>query len=120
MELTLKQMARLPAALLLVAGAWLTIGPWVLPKPYPPQPAWNDVAVGLVLVLVALIKSAGPRLKWPAWVATILGLWILFAPWLLAYSPFASPLLNETITAMAILIVASAMILVTLALTSHD
>lgn len=117
-EITGEQAARLPAALLAVAGAWLTISPWVLPKPYPPEPAWNGVAVGLVLILVALIKSAGPRLKWPAWAATVLGLWVLFAPWLLFYSTFDSPLLNETITAIAIIIVASTEILVTLAITA--
>lgn len=71
------------AHLSFVLGLWLMAAPSVLG--YGPQdPAWNDVAVGAVLALLALVqRESADAVGWPGWLDGMLGVWLVSgAAWL--------------------------------------
>lgn len=63
-----------------IRGAWMT---------------WSDVASGILLVVFALLWLA-PRRFWAGWAASLVGLWLMFAP-LLFWAPDESAYLNGLI-----------------------
>lgn len=84
-----------------LVGGWLIAAPWALD--YASTTAtYNDVvagAAGLVLAIASVSRRRSPA--WPAWANLLLGLWLLLAPWLLAYAPYAtSPVLNDAATGL--------------------
>lgn len=68
----------------LLLGIWLIIAPFVLA--YTEVDArWNDVIVGILIVLMAGSRLMQMSVTAPSWVNVILGLWLLIAPFVMAY-----------------------------------
>jgi SPW repeat len=69
-----------------VAGLWLIIAPFVLGYDEIRAALWNDVLVGIIVAAFAMARVAGP-LQHPglSWINALLGLWLIVAPFLLAY-----------------------------------
>ena len=97
-----------------LAGAWLILSPFVLPTNYPTAAAWNDVICGIVVLVLMGLKSAIWQWRWCTWVGIALGLWILFAPWILQHSNHDIALRNETVSAMAVILGSSISMMATM------
>lgn len=88
-----------------VAGIWLILAPFILD--YVPREAWwNDILVGLAVLILAGSRFGAPRSPGPSWVNVILGIWLILAPFVLGYADMTTPLWNDII--LGIIVAASA------------
>ncbi|GAA4934903.1 SPW repeat domain-containing protein [Actinoplanes utahensis] len=104
------EMAHTPGELLVLAGLWLTSAPLVLDhaKAGLAYPGLNDVAVGLSIVALALIRVL--HIRHTAALALIsagLGAWLLAAPFVRGYQEL-SPLATANDIAMGLVVIALA------------
>lgn len=69
-----------------VAGLWLIIAPFVLGYDEIQAALWNDILVGIIIAAFAVARVAGPLMN-PSlsWINALLGLWLIVAPFVLAY-----------------------------------
>ena len=70
----------------IVAGLWLIIAPFVLGYELIQAALWNDVIVGIIIAAFAVARVARPLMN-PSlsWINAVLGLWLIVAPFVLAY-----------------------------------
>jgi SPW repeat len=70
----------------IVAGLWLIIAPFVLGYDEIQAALWNDVVVGIIVAAFAVARVARPLMN-PSlsWINAVLGLWLIVAPFVLAY-----------------------------------
>ncbi|MEU0529008.1 SPW repeat protein [Amycolatopsis tolypomycina] len=78
------------SAITFLAGVWLVIAPFALDYEATGSGLngyWNDVTIGIVVALLALVRAVGPRdVPWFSVVNVVLGGWLLAAPWVLGYN----------------------------------
>lgn len=88
MRLRYEQAAQAPVAQLLeglglMTGLYLAISPWVLGFTDLPTLTVNNLIMGIAVALLATgFASAFGRTHGLAWVAPIIGVWTILAPWL--------------------------------------
>jgi SPW repeat len=88
---------RAGAAIEAVVGLWLAVSPWVVGSGGSQVLRWNDFAVGLGLVLLALPRLAKPALPRTPMVSFGLGAWTIVAAFVLSFqngSTGTAPLWN--------------------------
>ncbi|MCL4398165.1 SPW repeat protein [Patescibacteria group bacterium] len=69
-----------------LAGIWLIISPFIFGYNTIVGDLWNNVIVGAVVSILALIRIATPRqAEFLSWVNFILGLWMIASPFILGY-----------------------------------
>ncbi len=68
----------------LALGIWLFIAPPLGVGPTDGFAAWNGYLVGVAVVVVAWAGLVRPE-PWKEWTLAGIGLWLMMAPWLLAY-----------------------------------
>jgi hypothetical protein len=83
----------------IVAGVWLIIAPFVLGYSVVPAALWNDLLVGLAIIVLSATRTAGEgyRMAWPSWTNVALGVWLILAPFILGYSTITAALWNDII-----------------------
>ncbi len=83
-----------------VLGVWLIISPFVLGFAGTNGAAfqWNNIAVGIAVILVALTG--------PAWLNVLLGAWEIISPWVLGFSGASTPLWNNIVIGALVLLFA--------------
>ena len=101
------------SAVTFLAGVWLVISPFVLDLGVAGGEAgvyWNDVAIGIVIGLLALVRAMAPReVPWFSVVNVVLGVWLIVTPWVLGYNVGAgmpTATLNNTIVGALVVIAA--------------
>lgn len=90
-----------------LAGLYLAISPWVIGFSGATSLALNNLIVGLALAFLAVgFASAYGHTHGLAWVAPLLGVWIILTPWLAAGSvaTTASVLNNVIVGGVAVLL----------------
>jgi SPW repeat len=65
-------------------GIWIIMSPYVLSVTHYPQALWNNVICGIVIVLLALIRTLAPRQTWWSWTNVLMGVWLIISPFVLA------------------------------------
>jgi hypothetical protein len=95
---------RAASTLNVVAGIWLIISPWVLGDFWPPVARSNSVLVGIGVLIVAAIRLTMPRTTVLSWINFLLGMWLLFSPFLLSYSVVSTATGNAMIIGCLILL----------------
>jgi hypothetical protein len=102
-------------ALVVLLGAWLVAAPFVLGYDRAGaefSATVNDIATGVVLVLVALLGMVVPARGTALWVVeAALGAWVVAAPFVLFYSadsPATAATWNDILTGTAVVLVAAA------------
>ena len=76
-------LGRAASAVCMLAGIWLFVSPWVYGAG---GSAWNSWIVGALLFLIGLVRVSSPIVSSGlSWLATLLGIWIFFSPWIYAY-----------------------------------
>ena len=93
----------------LLAGLWLIIAPFVLGYSAIAEAAWNDIIIGVAVVLLAGSRELGRgyRVAWPSWINTALGLWLIIAPFVLGYSFVENAVRNDVILGIIIAVLAA-------------
>ncbi|SFW80400.1 SPW repeat protein [Amycolatopsis australiensis] len=74
------------AGLVLLAGLYLVLAPWVAGFGGAGVLALSNTLVGLVLVALAIARTATRRLRVLGWVVPVLGVWAAVSPWLLRHT----------------------------------
>jgi len=71
---------------MLVLGAWLFISPFWMAAYASTQSvaAWNAYVLGVLVVICAWWALAAPQ-TWQEWVNLVLGIWLIIAPFVLAF-----------------------------------
>lgn len=87
----------------LLLGAWLFISPWMLGYAGVANAALNAWMVGAVVVLVSAASLARFGRRW-AWIAVVLGLWLLIAPFVLQVAAVAEPVYWNMVGVGALLV----------------
>lgn len=107
--------ARAASAVVFLDGVWLLLAPFVLD--YAPRPEglgayWNDLVVGGVVALLALVRALAPEhLPLLSLVNAALGAWLLVSPFVLDYAaePYAMRATgNDVAVGVLVLVVAVA------------
>jgi hypothetical protein len=70
----------------LLAGLWLIISPFVLAFHQVQDAHWNNIASGIAIALVAIIRLSVPRHAGWTWANLLLGVWVLLSPWALGFA----------------------------------
>lgn len=74
----------------ILAGIWLFISPWVLSYQGINVALWNNLIVGAAIAVLALSRVSTPdRHGEVSWFNLLLGAWLFFAPFWMAYHPVA-------------------------------
>jgi SPW repeat len=77
--------ARAVDGLIFLTGLYLAVSPWVVGFVRFPTLTGNDLIVGVALALLALgFASAYGRTHGIAWVAPLIGVWTIIAPWVVS------------------------------------
>lgn len=77
------QAAAGPSWINIVLGIWVIISPFVVQFTRFPAAMWNNVIVGIVIAILAIIRQSVPRQTGWSWVNVILGIWMIISPFAL-------------------------------------
>jgi hypothetical protein len=90
-----------------VVGVWVVIAPFLLGYRGTGSALWNDVIVGVAVVILAVSAAMSENentIKTMGWITAVLGLWLVLAPFILGYSAIAAALWSDIIAGVVILI----------------
>jgi SPW repeat len=91
----------------ILAGIWLVLSPFVLGYPDIANATSNDVIFGILIGILAAIRFFGVYVTASlSWVNAIFGLWILVSPWFLEFYHHPTPLWNNVILGILVMILA--------------
>ena len=93
--------------LVAVGGAWEFLAPFILSYSQTKTALWDAIIIGIVLVVLGawagLANEVG-TVKALSWVNAVLGLWLVIAPFILAYSGVAAAMWNDIIVGIIVLV----------------
>jgi hypothetical protein len=92
--------------LTILLGIWVIISPFVVQFSQLPAAMWNNVIVGIVIAVLAIIRTSVPWQTGWSWANVILGIWMIISPFVLGVMTTAI-LWNNIILGIVIAIVAS-------------
>ncbi|HJS93849.1 MAG TPA: SPW repeat protein [Solirubrobacteraceae bacterium] len=93
------------SGLLVLAGIWLIIAPWVLGYSAR-DPRWNDVVFGIIVGVLALTRVSGAyRAEVLSWINLLIGAWLVVACFTIDYSARAS--WNDVILGVIVFLLAA-------------
>lgn len=88
-----------------LAGIWLIFAPFVLGYTQP-NAVTNDIILGIVIGILALIRVFSPlRSTWLSIINILLGLWLIAAPFVLGYTN-STPFWNDIIVGIIVAVMA--------------
>lgn len=92
-----------------IVGIWLIIAPFLLGHPAISAAVWNDVIVGILVLIFAGIRISGAyQAAWLSWINFVLGIWMIVAPFVFGYAGIsAAALWNDIIVGAIILVLAA-------------
>jgi hypothetical protein len=90
----------------IVLGIWVIISPFLVQFTRFPAAMWNNVIVGIVIAILAIIRTSVPRQAGWSWVNVILGIWMIISPFALGAMTTAI-LWNNIILGIVIALIAT-------------
>jgi hypothetical protein len=69
----------------ILLGIWVIISPFALGFGYVPRAMWNNVILGIVIAIVAIIRTSTSRQSAWSWVNVLLGIWVIISPLALGF-----------------------------------
>lgn len=74
----------------IVLGVWLFIAPFAVGYADLEPAVWNDMVIGATIFILALVRVIAPlQHEGISWTNTVLGVWLVIAPFILGYHEFA-------------------------------
>ena len=67
----------------IVLGIWVIISPFLLQFARFPAAMWNNVIVGIVIAVLAIIRTSLASQRGWSWTNVILGIWMIISPFAL-------------------------------------
>lgn len=99
--------ASVASGLDVLAGIWLLISPFVLAFGNAGAAMANNVVLGIVIGIIALIRLFSPAgTTGLSWLNALLGLWVLISPWVVGFSNNATAATNNVILGIIVIILA--------------
>lgn len=86
----------------LVLGAWLVLAPLFGVGSPSDAAAWNAYIGGGVVALVSIWALARPQERWDEWLNLALGLWLIAAPFALAFQTQPGPAWNQIVVGLVV------------------
>lgn len=80
----LSAQARKAHIALVVLGVWLVVAPFILAYGHKGATA-NELVVGILLAALAWVRLRSPVDAWATWTSGVLGLWLVFSPFIFGY-----------------------------------
>lgn len=88
-----------------VIALWFVVAPWFFGLGDRSAMPWNNVVVGLLVVLLGTARLSNTLASTSAsWCNAILGVWIFFSPWLYAYTANILRFVNSLSVGIAIVV----------------
>ncbi|HFB52206.1 MAG TPA: hypothetical protein ENJ48_00805 [Anaerolineae bacterium] len=91
-------------------GLWEVIAPFLLGYSAVGAALWDAIIIGVVLIVLAgwaaLVNQEG-TIKSLNWINAVLGLWLIIAPFILAYSGTAAAMWNDIIVGVVVAVLAA-------------
>lgn len=104
---TLAASVKAASGLNVAVAVWLLVAPFVLGYSTRAAAFWNDIVIGVLVILFAGARVAAPRLG-PSlsWTNSAFGVWLVAAPFALGYSDIRNALWNDIISGVVIAVLA--------------
>jgi hypothetical protein len=91
-----------------LAGLWLLISPFVLGFGALTSAMTNNVILGIVIGVLALVRFFGPgKAVGISWLNLILGIWVLISPWVVGFTSNGAAVTNNVIVGIIVIILAA-------------
>ena len=90
----------------ILVGIWLILAPFILAYTGLQVAMWNDIILGVLVGVIALIRTFGTAQAGTSWINVLLGIWLIIAPFVLNYGDNATPRWNDVILGILIVIFA--------------
>lgn len=99
-----RQTFKMLSALMIVAGIWLFLSPFLFDFGGNGAAFWNSLIAGAAITLFGAVREWADRdmNSWASWMNILLGIWLILAPFILAYADLALPLWNTVVVGMVI------------------
>jgi hypothetical protein len=86
-----------------IAGIWLIISPFVLRFWHIETAGWNNIIVGIVVLILAAIRVSDPARRMAlSWDNLILGIWLFTSPCVLRYNNHSTPMSNDVVLGIVV------------------
>ena len=92
-----------------LAGIWAIIAPFALHYVGTTTALWNDMIVGVVVLLLAVLAAVvqdNDNVRNLDWVNAVLGVWLILSPFILGYSVLMAAMWSDIITGVVIVALA--------------
>ncbi|GGB29916.1 hypothetical protein GCM10011492_20380 [Flexivirga endophytica] len=103
--------AQVAEGLMVLAGGYAAISPWVIGFSGSTTPlAINDLIVGLAIMAMTLVcADSGGRMYGMAWVAPVMGLWLIVSNWLMnGINPSTGTMISNIVVGASVLVLGAA------------
>ena len=90
----------------ILCGLWLILAPFILAYSNLQMAMWNDIIIGILVALIAMIGAFGSTWTSSAWVTGLLGVWLVIAPFVFNYGENPTPRWNDIIVGILVVIFA--------------
>lgn len=100
--------ARTASGLNIIAGLWIVLSPWALAYADVQAAMWNSVIAGLAIAILAIVRVAVPlRFEGISWINFVIGIWLILAPFFLAFGGVVNAMWNHVIMGLVVLVLAA-------------
>jgi len=90
----------------LFVGIWLIISPFVLIYTNIAPAVWNNVGIGILLILlVTYVLFSTITFEWAGWIMAALGVWEIISPFVLGFWSYPTIMWNNIIAGIIIWVV---------------
>lgn len=89
--------------IIILVGLWLIVSPFILGYAGIDAALWNSLIVGVIVVGIALVRGLSDESPhWLSWISVVLGLWLIVAPFVLAFNGLNLQHWNTTLTGIVL------------------
>ncbi len=101
-----REQIKTASGLNVLAGVWLILSPFILGFSGTPA-STNAIIVGIVVGILALIRSSSPESAvWLSWINIVLGIWLILSSFIMGVT-VASAIWNSIILGVIVLVLAA-------------
>ena len=99
--------AKVASTINVLAGIWLIISPFVLRFWHVSAASWDNIIVGVIVLVLAAIRVAQPTRNLAlSWINLILGIWLFISPWVLRFSHERAATSNDVVLGIIVFVCA--------------
>ncbi len=99
--------AKILSWIIAVVGLWEIVAPFILGYTAVGAAMWDAIIIGVVILVLgvwAALANEEGTIKTLNWINAVLGLWLIIAPFILAYSSTVTAMWNDIIVGIVVLV----------------